>query len=1127
MKANISDRVFQSVLLAVCVITPAWLLITTAWCLSELFSSPDYIITSDLNHNTMGYSRDYLLSQRKSSVINLSSDLSATISQLDIARSNPWTQNTRGCRGGRNKQRAIKVRITDRNHITAVNCQTSVVHNNLVLLSQQPISSFVTTRNSMLSYYEEKQQGVNFHNLSYVELGKQRLTSFCLMNAQSVRNKTETIVDYIIENDIDICAFTETWLSEEDNIKIGDLTPSGYSFSHVPRSDRPGGGVGLLYKSGLDIRSVEITRKRSFEYQHVLLVSGSTSTRILIIYRPPNSQNHYQPLDVFMDEFSELIGECSTLSGNLLVCGDFNYHIDNSNDREAASVLQLFDMLNLKQHVSGVTHVHGHTLDLILTRYSENTVADIPVVDFQVSDHSSIKCTLQTVKPSLQKKEITYRKIKNINTESFCADIRASVLFSDPSDNPETCYNQYCTVLRDLLDSHAPEKKKIVVIRPMVTWYNEEIKSEKQKRRQIERKWRHTKVNTYRKDFEQQLNKTQQCMSESKTSNISNQISESAGDQKQLFRIANNISYQNKENPMPPDKSSAELANGFNEFFVQKIEIIRSNLDRQPLDSSDEHLCRSKPSVAPPPLPSFSSATETEILSVIKKSATKSCPLDPLPTGLLKDCKDELVPVITRIVNASLAGSNMPTSLKTAMVSPLLKKPSLDTVFKNYRPVSNLPYVSKVIEKVVAKRLTDHIKLYKLDDSHQSAYKQHHGTETALLRVKNDLLMAMDGQKVALLLLLDLSAAFDTVDHAVLLHRLEAYTGLSGSALKWMSSYLENRKQHVSVQGCNSESSDLKYGVPQGSVLGPILFTVYLIPLREIMLKHGIDYEIYADDNQLYIVFKPIHAIQAVHKMEACVEDIRKWMAINKLKFNDDKTEGLLIGSPQQLKKINIESLTVGSSQVHPTTSARNLGVIFDNHLTMKPHIQQVVKSAWYHLRNLFQIRKYLTQSASETLVHAFITSRLDNGNSLFMGLPDCTIKHLQLIQNSAARVVARKRKYDHITPVLKTLHWLPVKYRIQYKVIIMTFKAIHGIAPEYLCDLISSKRSTRTLRSNNQNLLMIPRTKNITHGDCAFQVAGPRLWNELPPELREMDNFVKFKGMLKTFLFVRAYSNV
>ena len=965
---------------------------------------------------------------------------------------------------------------------------------------------------------------IDHSNLRPLVQLKQKLVTFCLMNSKSVRNKTESITDYIIEKDIDMCAFTETWLNDQDHVKIGELIPPGYSFIHVPRPERQGGGVGLLYKSNLDIRSVHSDKLDSFEHQELLLVSGTVSFRVLIIYRPPNSSDHYVPSSVFFDEFAELVGHCTVETGNLLICGDFNFHIDDKNDRDASSMLELCDSLNLQQHVSGPTHIHGHTLDLILTRSSERTLADTPVTDYLVSDHYAILCSLHTAKPSAQMKEITYRKIKSIDIEKFCTDIERSDLVMNPSCDPDLCYVQYCTVLQDILDKHAPERKTKIIIRPLVPWYNDDITLEKQKRRQLERLWRTTdKTPSGRKAFEHQRNITQQCMQKAKTENLNNQISDSTGDQKALFRIANTLTNQVCDNPLPSCDSLADLAEGFNNFFIQKIVNIRGKLDA--IVSGVASLQQSKPAHLPPKLAEFTPATEKEVLDIISKSPAKSCPLDPIPTSLLKKSKHVLAPIITSIINTSLSTSTVLSEMKIGMITPLLKKKGLETVFKNYRPVSNLPYISKLEGKVVANRLLEHVSKHNLDDPLQSAYKKGHSTESALLRVKNDLLMGMDNQQVGLLILLDLSAAFDTIDHDIMLDRLESYIGVSGKPLAWFQSYLTDRTQFVSIQGTYSSKCNISFGVPQGSVLGPILFTIYTIPLGEIMRKHGIEYHVYADDNQLYLLFKPIGAANAIERLQSCVRDIRSWMIKNKLKFNDDKTEAMFIGTQQQLKKIDIESITVGDIEVPVSTSARNLGVIYDSNLTMQPHINTICKSAWFHLRNLFQIRKYLTKSAAETLVHAFVTSRLDNGNSLLFGLPKSTLNQLQLVQNAAARLLSGKKKHDHITPVLKSLHWLPVEYRTQYKILMFTFKAIHEMAPSYISDLVHQKVSARRLRSDGKCLLQEIRTKNVTCGDRAFQSAAPRLWNSLPLDIRVINSFDAFKKKLKTELFRRAYS--
>ena len=208
---------------------------------------------------------------------------------------------------------------------------------------------------------------------------------------------------------------------------------------------------------------------------------------------------------------------------------------------------------------------------------------------------------------------------------------------------------------------------------------------------------------------------------------------------------------------------------------------------------------------------------------------------------------------ITRIVNISLATGEFPHRFKRALVTPLIKKPSLDcTDLKNYRPVSNLSFISKVIEKVAAARLNTYLHDHQLHETLQSAYKAHHSVETALLKVHNDIMCALDSKKAVLLILLDLSAAFDTSDHGILLERLQHGFGIQGLALQWFSSYLHGRHQDVYIQGVASDEVSLNYGVPQGSVLGPVLFTLSTTPLKQIAAQHGLLAHFYADDSTLH-----------------------------------------------------------------------------------------------------------------------------------------------------------------------------------------------------------------------------------------------------------------------------------
>ena len=301
----------------------------------------------------------------------------------------------------------------------------------------------------------------------------------------------------------------------------------------------------------------------------------------------------------------------------------------------------------------------------------------------------------------------------------------------------------------------------------------------------------------------------------------------------------------------------------------------------------------------------------------------------------------------------------MPNALKVAALSPSLKKPDADfKEFSNFRPISNLTLISKIIEKAVAEQLTDHVKAYHLDVMYQSAFKVLHSTEAALLKVQNDILRAVDDNKSVILLLLDLSSAFDTVDHSILLYRLSHHFGIKGNALALFDSYLKSCKQFVHIEDCQSSQCCLAHGVPGGSVLGPLLHLLYTSPIADIINLHNLHYHLYADDSQLYISFKTdcfADLAQAKSSVELCVKDIDWWMTNSMLKLNQEKTELIVISSKFRPKP-TISYVSVGDEQILPKSSARNLGVIFDECCNMVEHVNKICKTSYYHLRTFAPI---------------------------------------------------------------------------------------------------------------------------------------------------------------------------
>ena len=394
--------------------------------------------------------------------------------------------------------------------------------------------------------------------------------------------------------------------------------------------------------------------------------------------------------------------------------------------------------------------------------------------------------------------------------------------------------------------------------------------------------------------------------------------------------------------------------------------------------------------------------------------------------------------------------------------------------------------------------------------------------------MQNDILQSLDQNEVAVLVLLDLSAAFDTIDHDTLLHRLEHQFGIGDKSLSWMRSYLTDRYQTLCIDGNMSKPVRLCFSVPQGSVLGPKFYTMYTKPLGLICKKYGLRHHFYADDSQVYTSFKPIDDLsktETLRRVEMCLKEILIWMHTNMLKLNSDKTEMIVFASYKNELSSQEITINIGSSEIKPSLVVRNLGAMLDSKMDMEQQINSVCRSCYCQVRQIGHIRKFLTSDATKKLVNSLVTSRMDYCNVLLYGVTMTTLKKLQTVQNTAARLISKTSRHDHISPVLKDLHWLPVQQRIQFKILTLTFKALHNLAPVYIKILLQVYKPGRNLRSQNTSIrLVIPKTRTMTYGDRCFASAAPKLWNELPSKIRDCETLESFKRSLKTHLFTQAH---
>jgi hypothetical protein len=678
--------------------------------------------------------------------------------------------------------------------------------------------------------------------------------------------------------------------------------------------------------------------------------------------------------------------------------------------------------------------------------------------------------------------------------------------------NADQLFQLYDDTLRGTLDDLVPLHKVKTRICNATPWFDDECRAIKRHVRLLERRYRRTRGDADRLAWVTGIRDKHQSFKEKENQYWEGTVRAHSADPKKLWNSVSTILGKTSSRSAVNTTFSAT---DFLSFMEKKVETVRLATAGAP----PPEFTRTESSFE-----SFEVCTPTTVERVIRASASKTCELDPAPSFLVKDFLDVILPFVARMCNTSIQEGSLPASQKRAIVTPALKKHDLDcTDVKNYRPISNLTFMSKIVEKLVLAQLSTYLVENNLFPKFQSGFRKFHSTESALLRVMSDICSAIDKGHVALLSLLDVSAAFDTVDHAILLERLSTSCGLAGPACSWIGSFITGRTQSVHLAGTRSPWADVRYGIPQGSVLGPVLYVLYTADIAKIIESLGFQVHLYADDVQLYASCVPTDSVQLSQRVLLAIETIGTWMSSNRLRLNPDKTQYIWFGTRQRLKNRDIRGLTALSSSLVETSSVRDLGVILDSELTMEEHVIKLCQTCFFHLRRIRSVRRSLTSQALNTLVHAFISSRIDFCNGVLCGISGYLIDRLQSVLNSSARLVLNIRKYDHISAALRdNLHWLPIHQRVQFKICLFVRSCLVGAAPTYLaesCRYVRSATGRQNLRSAARGDLIGPPWRLKGYGYRGFSVAGPRLWNALPSDVRNLDiGLETFKKNLKTY---------
>ena len=914
----------------------------------------------------------------------------------------------------------------------------------------------------------------------------------------------------ITDNNVCFAGICETWLRDTNCPTTAVIKSYGFSVIHNIRpGNRRGGGTALISKTGIPVSGFRVsTQFSSFEYTCATTKTPTgTKVTFLIVYRPGPMNSS------FNKEIDNLLSTISQKCDILILAGDLNIHFELTSNKVVKQSLDILRSYGLQRKVFDSTHIAGGSLDQIFVYSQFDQMTTAVTVDQNAciigSDHYPVFCDMSLSYEHKYFKDISFRKLKSIDSSCFRSELSTLIGNLNYETFPEAVMSLHngCT---SLLDDHAPLISKRVSVIDSAPWFDNEYRNLRKLRRKCERLARKPGAGTVEwQAYKDLCDECTNLAQQKKKQHFNRMICNSDGNPKTLYKIVNKALDRKQTKPIPDYTDNlSELADDFNSFFISKIENIRNSMDKvdSPVLPELEHSSL---------LHEFRPTSTDEALEIIKEFGLKCSPSDLLPLQLLKENIDILLPCIVRLINVSLASGNI-DGVKLADIIPLLKSDSLDhNVLKNFRPVSNLLFIGKLTERVVLKRLNEHMTVNSLHIEEQSAYKKQHSTETLSIRICNDLLVAADERTATVVMMLDLSAAFDTVDHDLLLRILKKEIGLRGKVLDWFASFLKGRSQRIRLGSTLSEVISIRFGVPQGSVLGPVLFNIYIRSIYQHIRSLNFVIHGYADDHQILKSFHPrAQGLVLTAELSRCFKMTKSWMNQYYLQMNDTKTQIIIFGSSRILKEITIGGVNFDcGATVRFINTVKNLGVHMDSALSFDKQIVELKKNCFRTLRNICKIRFLLNTDQLKQIVNSLVVSCLDYCNGLYFGISEKLYHQLQLIQNACAKAVTGKYKHDHLEDDLKTLHWLTIKRRVLFKIALLAYKSVNGYAPQYLQSLFRYSHHGHTLK------LIVP-SYNTAYGKRSFGSIGPRLFNRLPSSVTTSPSIATFKASLKTYLF-------
>ena len=887
---------------------------------------------------------------------------------------------------------------------------------------------------------------------------------------------------------------------------------------------RSGGGV-LIYISN----KYRYSRRNDLECHDLEMIciqihlNFQRDILVICVYRPPTSGMIFFDK---LDQALEVIQTSSNLGRNeIFLLGDLNCDfvspVQTSMVKKLKFITNSFNLVQLINTPTRVTDQSSTTIDVIFSSNPENVI-EHGCIHCSLSDHFMVYVIRKLSKKTTEGKKLTTRSFKNFKEDEF-NELLKQVNWKDVvtnerniDDNWKTWKNNFLSVLNTL----APIKQ-IRVRDKSYPWITSDIRRLMTRRDMCLKKAIKSKCNVIWSDYRRLRNEVNSVLRRSKCSFFRNEISRCSNDPKSMWKCLKML--LPKQNMACLDfiqcngidvKGNFDIANTFNNYFVDlnKTDNNTCIMNSAELDSTTE--CNSRD------LFDFTLIDDDVILRELSRlDESKSVGLDGIAAKPLKIAKESVVTSIKDLVNQSLNEGTFITEWKSAKVIPLHKKGDVNDV-KNYRPISVLSAASKIVERIVHKQFYDYLLKHSILSKAQFGFRPGHSTGAALASLTHPWHCAIDIGHIVCAIYVDLRRAFDTVQIYILLCKLRS-VGCSEKVLRWFKSYLCERSQNVSFNDVLSDMRNTFAGVPQGSILGPLLFLIMINDLPNVLKNCKLT--MYADDTTLYLCGKD--QVELQNKMQEDLDRVGVWLKCNKLNLNIDKTNFMIIGTKQRIMVHDTGddpiSIKFDGKELTRVRSTKCLGVMIDENLTWHEHIDYVCRKVIASLSMLRRVRSFLGERDLTLLYNCLIQSQLDYCCEVWGLRFDTHIHKLEVLQKRAARMILNASFYTPSIDLFKRLNILPFHKRVMYFRCIFIYKCINDLSADFFKDTflnVSSTHAINTRYSTNGNLVL-PKC-NTECFKRSFIYAAINSWNSLPNDFKGIQSVSSFKGELKSIFY-------